>query len=478
MSIRLKIFIAFFLLFIIGIFQLTRVFKDSVRKCYLESLEENMVDTANILAVFVAREFDQDKQLDSTKLQSLFAEIDRRRPSAKIYDLLKDRVDAEIYITDTSGRVLFDSKNPGKVGRDYSKWNDVSKTLQGKYGARSTRTDRNNPESSIIHVAAPIVLPKGSGGVLTLYKPIKYTSFFIRQRKNQMLDYALLTALAALIIFLVFAEWIAWPVLKLTDYVKALSRGERPPAPSIHGGEVKRLAEAFEELREKLDGRKYIEQYVQGVTHELKSPISAVRGAVEILEEADVSEQDKNHFIGNIKRENERMGTLIERLLHLSKLENRKPESTMKKINLTEIVETLLEDYQKSYPERGFSCSHPLKDTDVVGDEFLIREALDNLLKNAVDFTGRDGHITVKIDHNAAFAEIAVIDDGQGIPDFAGKRVFEKFYSLPRPETGQKSSGLGLSIVREIAILHGGTAEIINNEGKGVQASFTIKNKL
>ena len=148
------------------------------------------------------------------------------------------------------------------------------------------------------------------------------------------------------------------------------------------------------------------------------------------------------------------------------------------KINLTEIVETLLDDYQKSYPERSFSCSHPLKDADVLGDEFLIHEALDNLLKNAVDFTGRDGHITVKIDHDATFADIAVIDDGQGIPDFAGKRVFEKFYSLPRPETGQKSSGLGLSIVREIAILHGGSAEIINNEGKGVQASFTIKNKL
>ena len=156
----------------------------------------------------------------------------------------------------------------------------------------------------------------------------------------------------------------------------------------------------------------------------MKSPISAVRGAVEILEEADISEQDKKHFIGNIKRENERMGTLIERLLHLSKLENRKPESTMAKINLTEIVATLLDDYQKSYPERSFSCSNPLKDVDVLGDEFLIREALDNLLKNAVDFTGRDGHITVKIDHDATFADIAVIDDGQGIPDFAGETCF------------------------------------------------------
>ena len=251
MSIRLKIFIAFFLLFIIGVFQLTRAFKDSVRKCYLESLEESMVDSANILAVFVAREFRQNVKFNPANLKSIFADIDKRRPNAKIYSLLKDRVDANIYITDTTGRVLFDSGNPENVGRDFSNWNDVNKTLNNQYGARSTRMDRNNPESSIIHVAAPIILPKRYGGVLTLYKPIKYTSFFINQRKNQMLDYALYTAIAGLLIFLVFSEWVAWPVVKLTSYVKAISHGERPAAPKIHGGEVGRLTAAFEEMREK-----------------------------------------------------------------------------------------------------------------------------------------------------------------------------------------------------------------------------------
>ena len=225
----------------------------------------------------------------------------------------------------------------------------------------------------------------------------------------------------------------------------------------------------------KLDGRRYIEQYVQGLTHELKSPISAVRGAVEILEESDTSEKDKQHFINNIKRENERMGALIDRLLHLSKLENRKPETAMEKVNLSELVNGVISDYKNNYPDRDFSFTDSTNQIHVHGDGFLLREALDNLLRNAVDFTDANGKIAVIISIINDMAEVEITDNGQGIPDFAGERIFEKFYSLPRPKSGLKSSGLGLSIVREIAIQHGGTAKIANRQDQGVRATLTLK---
>mgnify|MGYP001318183188 CR=1 FL=1 len=474
MSIRLKIFIAFFLLFIIGVFQLTRVFKDSVRKCYLESLEESMVDTANIMAEFIADEI-KNGHLTPEKLDGVFKRVNKRSPDAKIYSLLKKDVDSSIYITDATGIVLYDSRHPEWIGADFSHWNDVKRTLAGMYGARSSRRDPDNPESSIIHVAAPVMINGQLAGVVTYYQPITNTSFFIRQRKNQMLDYSLYAALAGLLVFLIFAEWISWPIVKLTNYVKALSRGERPVLPKMHGGEVARLTAAFEDMREKLDGRKYIEQYVQGLTHELKSPLSAIRGAVEILEEKDISEADRSRFIENIKRENLRMEDLVERLLHLSRLEARKPEHNMEKVDISALTKEVVNDFQQNHPNRNFSVRVPDNNIDAHADKFLVREALSNLLRNAVDFTENSGRIDVVINDNDDMIEFEVLDDGQGIPDYAGNRVFEKFYSLPRPDTGRKSSGLGLSIVKEIAAQHGGSAEIKNRQKQGAKARFSIR---
>lgn len=474
MSIRLKIFIAFFLLFVIGVFQLTRVFKDSVRKCYLESLEESMVDSANIMAEFVAAKMKTGK-LTRESLDEIFSKVNQRNPNAKIYSLRKKDVDSSIYITDVNGIVLYDSRYPERIGADFSHWNDVKRTLAGKYGARSTRRDPDNPESSVIHVAAPVMINSELAGVVSYYQPITNTSFFIRQRKNQMLDYSLYAALVGLLVFLIFAEWISWPIVKLTNYVKSLSRGERPVMPSIHGGEVVRLAAAFEDMREKLDGRKYIEQYVQGLTHELKSPLSAIRGAVEILEEKDISEADKLRFIENIKRENLRMEDMVERLLHLSRLEARKPEHAMEKVDISALTKEVVNDFRQNHSNRNFSVNAPNDPLEANADKFLIREALSNLLRNAVDFTADSGRINVNVRAKDDLIEFEVLDDGQGIPDYAGNRVFEKFYSLPRPDTGRKSSGLGLSIVKEIAAQHGGTAEIANRQEQGARAAFTIR---
>ncbi|MCP3965870.1 MAG: GHKL domain-containing protein [Lentisphaerae bacterium] len=113
----------------------------------------------------------------------------------------------------------------------------------------------------------------------------------------------------------------------------------------------------------------------------------------------------------------------------------------------------------------------------ISGDKFLIREAIDNLIKNAVDLSSKNGEIDISLSCSNGSAVIQIKDHGTGIPGYAQERVFEKFYSLPRPSGGRKSSGLGLSIVRQITCLHNGTVKLANNQNSGAFAMlrFPVK---
>ena len=114
----------------------------------------------------------------------------------------------------------------------------------------------------------------------------------------------------------------------------------------------------------------------------------------------------------------------------------------------------------------------------VPGERFLLQQALLNLVENAISFSPPNGSITVRAaragEAGKAWARIEILDEGPGLPGYAGDKVFEKFYSLQRPDTGRKSSGLGLTIVQEITRLHGGTIRLENRAEGGLRAEWDL----
>jgi two-component system sensor histidine kinase CreC len=111
----------------------------------------------------------------------------------------------------------------------------------------------------------------------------------------------------------------------------------------------------------------------------------------------------------------------------------------------------------------------------VKGDRFLIAQALANLLDNAIDFSPPGGTLTVTIRPAPRAVEWSVQDQGPGVPDYAADRIFNRFYSLPRADTREKSSGLGLCLVKEVSELHGGTVQLTNvSPSGGCLACWTL----
>jgi len=110
----------------------------------------------------------------------------------------------------------------------------------------------------------------------------------------------------------------------------------------------------------------------------------------------------------------------------------------------------------------------------VQGDAFLLRQALGNLIDNALAFSPENAHVQVTAQREGESLRLCVSDDGPGIPDYARERVFERFYSLARPATGHRSSGLGLPFVREVARLHGGEITLEPRAEGGTDAVLTV----
>jgi two-component system sensor histidine kinase CreC len=447
---------------------------DRLRIVYLEGAEEPLVDTANVLAELVGRAMERDA-LDVDALYEASAGVAARDVSAPIYQIVKPRVDLDVYITDARGRVVFDSRGRTNIGADYSVWVDVNRTLAGRYGARISSTSKDPSMPRMLYIAAPIFVHGTRAGVLTVVKPTTAVRSFIAAARPRLIAVVAIAGLVALALALLVSLWVSQQVGRLTRYADSVRGGERVAFPRLADTELRRMGLAFERMRESLDGHAYIEHYVRALTHELKSPISAIRGAAEILQTPSLDEARRAQFLRNVEHETQRIQDLADRMLELSELEARRALPDRSKVLLAPLVRTIAESHEPTRAQRNVVIALEVPaDAAVLGDAFLIHLALSNLVKNAVEFSPEAGHVRVTAATDQGRVQILVEDEGPGIPEFARSRVFERFYSLARPHTGRKSTGLGLNLVKEIATLHGGSVQLEGRAAGGLQACLLL----
>jgi two-component system sensor histidine kinase CreC len=448
-----------------------------VRIGYLESAEEPLVDAANILAEFVGRQAGETG-LDTEELYRTFAAINQRKLSAKIYELQKEHVDLDVYITDRAGKIVFDSRGRENLGADYSRWLDVSRTLKGEYGARIGRLSEEDDLSSpaVLYVAAPVLSGNEIVGALTVVKPTSNAYAFLSTTKSQLFGIGAGAVALAGLLSLLLSLWVTQQVQRLTRYADAVRGGQRVPFPRLAKTELLDMGQAFERMRASLAGQAYIEQYVQTLTHEIKSPISAIRGASEILESAQLDDEKRAHFLRNIHNETQRIQDLVERMLKLSELEVQRALPESKLAELRPIVDTVVEGKEPLLKQKSLRLELSVPDgLQVTVDPFLLHLALSNLLQNAIEFSPEGSRVRIVATRKGDSVGIAVEDQGPGIPEFARARIFERFFSLERLDTGRKSTGLGLNLVKEIAELHHGSASVENLPGAGLRATLRIR---
>jgi two-component system sensor histidine kinase CreC len=422
-----------------------------VRLRYVESMRRTLGDTAAYMAAFAA------PVAPGEDWTQRLATLPRNT------DLLR------VFACDRDGRVLFDSANHD-VGQTYV-W-----PMRGGGRAASENYSVSNVAEvgGELRVAARVRRGDELLGWVGVGRPLAAVEEGVRAAR-----WRLAWSLAAVALIMIAAGWwiaarLTHALERLTSYAQLVRDGKTASPPRSRAREIAELGCAFEEMRDALEGRQHVERYTQALAHEVKAPLAAIRGAAELLDETMPPEQ-RQKFLANIRTESARIQRIIERLLELSSLEARKQLRQTEALAVARIVQDAAEVVRPAGVARGISLT--VREGDAIkvrGEAVLLREALVNLLQNAFDFSPPGGAVTLGWSVAGGRIALQVEDNGPGVPDYALPRVFERFYSLPRPGTDRKSTGLGLALVREIAHLHGGDAALENRPEGGARATLWL----
>lgn len=473
MKISLQIAFGYFLIVGMAAWFVLNVFSQEVKPGVREAMEDTLVDTVNLLVDPAEHDFQTGRIADGALAQSLRA-YKARSVDAPIRGIHKRSLEYRVYVTDAQGIVVY-STEPGQIGRDFSLWRDVYLTLRGQYGARSSRDDPENAQSGVMHVAAPLHNDGRLVGVLTVAKPYSAVQPFVDRSEKLIRERGFLLLSFAALIGVLFTWRLTQAINRLRIYAQSVARGEKRPLPTSSAIELADLGRALDTMREKLEGKHYVERYVVTLTHELKSPLAAISGAAELLGEAGMPEAERLRFLANIREQTRRLAEIADKMLNLAHLEQMQQLETAAPVDLNHLLQTTIAAFQPRLQSKSMTMKlHAPNPVMLNGDVFLLRQALENLLDNAVQFSPAGGVIDISLTLFPHHARLEVHDQGVGVPDYALNQVFERFFSLPRPAGGQKSTGLGLSLVREVAILHGGQAGLENHPAGGANAWMTM----
>ena len=210
--------------------------------------------------------------------------------------------------------------------------------------------------------------------------------------------------------------------------------------------------------------------FVSNVSHELKTPLTAIHGYVETLLEADpIDGPTRGRFLRKIRRQSNRLGALVSDLLTLSRIESsaEPPEGVL---DLRSPAGEVLNLLGPASEERGLEliAEFPEEAVEVLGEEEAIRQALSNLVDNAVKYSSAGGRVVVRLLARNGRAVLEVEDRGPGIASEHLDRIFERFYRVDRARSRELGgTGLGLAIVKNVARRHGGGVEVESERGRG-----------
>ncbi|MFC2092045.1 ATP-binding protein, partial [Elusimicrobiota bacterium] len=314
-----------------------------------------------------------------------------------------------------------------------------------------------------------------------------YLQFSINPEiRGQTLDMLKKTFLIAIpiIIFIVLiggfllTRRVLKPVAKLIRSAKAVSVKQKDlylPV-SDSGDELDQLAQAFNDVFKRLrDSYSQIVKFTADASHELRLPITAIKGEAEIVLERERNTDEYKKVIESVVEEMDRLSVTINRLLELTRSDSGEEVSVFADIQLGDLVVRLVNFYSALAETKNIMLSFSSKhdNVSIKGDRSRIQELFSNLIENAIKYTPESGSIEVSVSKAQKTCSVSVQDSGIGIPQEEQKNIFKRFYRVDKSRSRDEGGvGLGLSIVQMIANEHNAAIEVESDLGKGT--CFTV----
>lgn len=240
--------------------------------------------------------------------------------------------------------------------------------------------------------------------------------------------------------------------------------------------EIKNIYEKFNIMTKELRSTEILQSdFIASASHEIKTPITSIEGYTMLLQNEDISDEDKKRFIGKILFNTRRLSELVGNILLLSKIENQAIEAKKKKFRLDEQIRQSILLLEPKWLMKENEFDVDLESVIYEGNEALLQHIWNNLIDNAVKFSPKGGLVTIRLKEEEDNYIFIIEDEGPGIPEEYRQKVFNKFYQTDNSHK-QEGNGLGLALVKKIVDLYQGEIKIENLPQKGCRFTVILKN--
>ena len=433
-----------------------------------------------------------DGQPDSTRMKELGLHVMMINPSV------------EVYLLDAGGRVaghaLEGLQGPDPVGVqvDMAPMRRLlADEARGELRLPVLGTDPGNAGHANTFSVAPVSSAAGKMGYLYIVLNGRQAQSVAASLSNSealrgmAVGVAAATLLAALVLLIAWQQ-LTRPLRQLTEELRAFRGDDTALAANEPGDEIGVLRRAVQAMRSRIaqqfqsleDGDRQRRELVSNISHDLRTPLSSIRGYVEtaLLRGDTLEAEARARHLRTALRHVDLLGKRIGDLFELSKLDAGRMEPRQEVFCLAELLQDVVQNYQLSAQQRGVQLSLSAgshTQAKVLADIAMIERVLQNLIDNALRYTAAGGAVTLAIESHGAFMQISVSDTGRGIATAHLPHIFERYWRASEADDSDASdtatsSGLGLAIVKRILDLHGSVVRVHSEMARGTRFDFLL----
>ena len=457
-----------------------------VHRTSIESAKEVMIEVSALMSR-IASENTINGEIDIVTFENLIGSYFRSQ-SNTINQASSQRLEnLAIYLTDNDGLLILDSRDL-KIGKNMRHLREVDSALQGGRGI--TRVDAEPTlgprkargvninyfyQPEFLHASNPIYGKNGEIlGAVVVVAPM-----FDLMNKDYLFEFIFYVFLISLIFGALGSYRISRNIKRLDKYISSLFSGEDVSPPNLNI-QFNKLALTIQNARSNVELKDVVEQYIDTLAHELRTPITGIQLTAETLL-TPMSDKERKRFIKNILVSNKQMDKLVTRLLDLSRIERRESLMKPKTLKILPIIENAIKAPSRTQIIASKNINIALeinKKSTIFAEKILLEQAISNILNNALEFSPKEGTITIKASQTNTAVSIIMLDEGPGMPPHVLRNLFTRFFSVSRPDSGDRGNGLGLRFVRKIMQLHEGEITLKNRllqQGAEAKLRFPIK---
>lgn len=380
---------------------------------------------------------------------------------------------SRLLVTDTSGRILFDTREGGSAKGMYAMYTEIVQALDGS-DAFYCRYDSH---AFLSRGASPVVYRNRIIGAVYAYEYDTQQAELLQSFQTNLTRISLLIGVLVVALSALLSRAFTRKIRELLQAIRQVREGAYSHRASVRGNdEIAQLATEFNSLTDRLQTTEAARRrFVSDASHELKTPLAGIRLLTDsILQTEDMNADTTREFVEDIGREAQRLSRITEDLLRLTRLDSDlldAPET----VEVAPVLEQVMRMMSLLAQEKGTELTYRMEENcRVSATKGEVHQVIYNLTDNAVKYSGKNGKVRVELRHEDHDVMLTVADNGPGIPEEDLPKVFERFYRVDKARSrAAGGTGLGLSIVQDTVKKRGGTVSAANRAGGG--AVFTVR---